>query len=116
MRDSAPVKTEGLHLPESQRKSLPRWRERLRMVPGILMNTFGRAARRNNSFVDVTVVEVLCASKGETSIDTQPSTPSVRSYVGRNKSAACVMSSSAKSKKIASVSFPLRAFLRIEVS
>jgi hypothetical protein len=33
------------------------------------MNTFGRAARRNNSFVAVTVAEALCASNGETSID-----------------------------------------------
>src|SRR5438876_6841967 len=53
---------------------------------------------RSSSLASASVVAVLCASTGETSKDTQPSTPLVRSYIGRNKSAARVMSSRARSK------------------
>ena len=45
---------------------------------------------------------VSWASSGETSSDTQPSTPSVRSKIGRNRSAAWVRSASASSKNSSS--------------
>ena len=48
-------------------------------VPGILMNRFGRSARANSSFAWASVLAVSCASSGDTSRDTQPSRPLVRS-------------------------------------
>ena len=48
-------------------------------VPGILINRFGRAARACSSFAAARVLAVSWASSGETSSDTQPSTPLVRS-------------------------------------
>ncbi len=75
-------------------------------VPGILMNTFGLAARTNRSLASRSVLAVSCASRGETSSDTRPSTPSVLSCTGRNRSAAWLMSASARSKKSASPDFP----------
>src|SRR5438067_7590751 len=57
-------------------------------VPGILMKTFGRPARACRSLTSASVVFVSCTSSGETSSDTYPSTPQVRSKVARNRSAA----------------------------
>jgi hypothetical protein len=49
------------------------------LVPGILMNRFGRFARAKSALAAVIVLGVSCASHGETSSDTQPSIPFVRS-------------------------------------
>ena len=49
-------------------------------VPGILMKTFGCAARAYKSLAAAKVLAVSYASNGETSRETQPSTPSVRSW------------------------------------
>ena len=51
---------------------------------------------------------VSAASSGDTSIDTQPSTPSVASNTGRNRSAARRRSSSASSMNSASPDLPAR--------
>ena len=49
------------------------------LVPGILMKRLGRSARAWSSLAAATVRDVSWASSGETSSDTQPSTPRVRS-------------------------------------
>jgi len=49
------------------------------VVPGILMNRLGRPARAESSLAAAMVLAVLCASSGDTSSDTHPSTPFVRS-------------------------------------
>ena len=49
------------------------------LVPGILMNRLGRPARAYSSLAAAMVLAVSWASSGETSSDTQPSTPLVRS-------------------------------------
>ena len=85
-------------------------------VPGILMNRFGRAARAYRSRAASRVAAAFRASRGETSSDTHPSTPSLRSWMGRNRSAACVRSSRASSKKSASPDFPSATFRRIAAS
>ena len=82
-------------------------------VPGILMKRLGRPARACRSLASASVVLVSCASNGETSSDTQPSTPLVRSWMGRNRSAALVMSSMASSKNKSSPDFPCASFSRI---
>ena len=56
---------------------------------------------------------VSCASRGETSSDTHPSTPLVGSWIGRNRSAACLRSSSASSKNSASPDLPSFNFWRM---
>ncbi len=48
-------------------------------VPGILMNRFCRPARACSCLATAMVVFVSYASSGDTSSDTQPSTPLVRS-------------------------------------
>ena len=48
-------------------------------VPGILIKTLGRRACACRSLAAAIVDLVSCASKGETSSETQPSTPQVRS-------------------------------------
>jgi hypothetical protein len=63
-----------------------------------------------------TVLAVSYASKGDTSNDTQPSTPFDWLWTGWNKAAARVRSSSANSKKSASPDFPRVNFSRIEAS
>src|SRR5256886_8130695 len=68
------------------------------LVPGILMRRFGRPARACRVLAAASVLAVSWASSGDTSNDTQPSTPRVRSQIGRNRSAARVRSSSASSK------------------
>ena len=85
-------------------------------VPGILMNRLGRPARACSSLATASVVLVSRASSGDTSSDTKPSTPSVRSYTGRKRSAARVMSSSASSKKSASPDLPALSLLRMAAS
>src|SRR4029453_2014882 len=67
----------------------------------------GRACR---ALAAASVLAVSCASRGETSSDTQPSTPAVRSQIGRNRSAARVRSSSASSKKSSSPALPCWTF------
>ena len=49
------------------------------LVPGILMNRLGRPARAESSLAAAMVLAVSCASSGDTSSETQPSTPFVRS-------------------------------------
>ena len=82
-------------------------------VPGILMNRFGRAAFAKRSLAAAMVLAVSWASSGDTSRETQPSTPSVRSQIGRKTSAARRRSSSAISKKSASPDLPCASFARI---
>ena len=48
-------------------------------VAGILMNRLGRSTSHHSALASATVVGVSWASRGSTSIDTRPSTPSVRS-------------------------------------
>ena len=86
------------------------------LVPGILMNRFGRPARACSSLAAARVLAVSWASSGDTSSDTQPSTPSVRSQIGRNRSAARVRSSSASSKNSASPDLPSLSFWRMAAS
>ena len=71
-------------------------------VPGILMWRLGRPARAKSSFAAFTVSAVSWARRGDTSRDTKPSTPFVRAWTGRNRSAARVRSSRARSKNSAS--------------
>ncbi len=85
-------------------------------VPGILMKRFLRAARPERSFAAASVLFVSYASSGETSSDTQPSTPSVRSWTGRKRSAARVRSSSASSKKSPSPDLPFASLSLIASS
>lgn len=73
-------------------------------VPGILMNRLGRAARACSRAAAWMVPAVSFARSGETSSDTQPSSPPLASKVDRNRSAASVTSSSASSKKMSSLS------------
>ena len=49
------------------------------LVPGILMKRLGRPARVESFLAAAMVLAVSCASNGDTSSDTQPSTPFVRS-------------------------------------
>ena len=85
-------------------------------VPGILMRRFGRPARACRALAAARVLPVSCASSGDTSSDTQPSTPRVRSQIGRNRSAARVRSSSASSKNRSSPDLPSPTFFRIAAS
>ena len=48
-------------------------------VAGILMKTFGRSTVDHRDFAEAIVPSVSLASRGSTSIDTRPSTPSVAS-------------------------------------
>ena len=75
-------------------------------VPGILMKRLGLPPRRCRSRAAASVLLVSCASSGETSSDTQPSTPSVRAKTGWNSSAARVRSASASSKNSSSADSP----------
>jgi len=53
---------------------------------------------------------------GETSSDTDPSTPAVRSWIGRERSAARVRSSRASSKKSSSPRRPFASFSAMAVA
>ena len=77
---------------------------------------FRRDARACRSRAAASVLLVSWASVGETSSDTQPSTPCVRSQIGRNRSAAQVRSSSASSKNKPSPDLPSLAFARMAES
>src|SRR5271170_3672123 len=79
-------------------------------VPGILMKRFGLAAFVWSAFAAARVPVVLYASRGETSSETQPSMPFVRSWMGRKRSAAWLKSSIANSKKSASPDLPSVSF------
>ena len=80
------------------------------------MKRLRRPARACSSLATASVVFVSYARSGETSSDTKPSTPQVRSWTGRKRSAAWVMSSSASSKKSASPDLPACSFWRIAAS
>src|SRR6266404_1954477 len=85
-------------------------------VPGILMRRLGRKARACRDLAAAMVLWVSYARSGETSSETQPSTPRVRSQVERNRSAARVTSSSASSKNSSSPDLPSLIFLRMAAS
>ena len=80
------------------------------------MNRFGRAALAWSRAASRIVPAVSSARSGLTSIETKPSTPLVRSYTGRNRSAAFVRSSSASSKNVLSVSWLEAASFAIAAS
>ena len=85
-------------------------------VPGILMKRLGRPARACKSLAAASVLAVSWARSGDTSSDTHPSTPLVFSQIGRNRSAASVMSSSASSKNSSSLDLLSLRFLRMAAS
>ena len=85
-------------------------------VPGILMNRFGRAALPDRSTAAARVLSGSRARRGETSSDTHPSIPFVRSQMGRKWSAAPWRSSIARRKKISSAARPSSAPARIAPS
>ena len=74
-------------------------------VPGILMKML-QAARECRSATCAMVALASSASSGETSSETQPSTPSVRWLIGSNIRAASRRSVSASSKNRCSGSRP----------
>ncbi len=80
------------------------------------MYRMGRAACLWMRSAASSVVLVSFASSGETSMETQPSNPAVRSNTGRNKSAARRRSSSANSTNSSSPFKPACAFWRMPAS
>jgi hypothetical protein len=82
-------------------------------VPGTLMNRFGVAALSWRALASSTVLFVSCASLGDTSSETQPSTAPLESQIGRNSLAALVRSKSASSKNSSSPSAPAASRDRI---
>ena len=82
-------------------------------VPGILMKRLGLPARLWRSTAAARVLFVSWARSGETSSDTQPSTPSVRAKTGWNRSAARVRSASASGKNRSSPDLAADADRRI---
>ena len=75
-----------------------------------------RRRRACSSLAAASVPGVSCASSGETSSETQPSTPLVRSWTGRNRSAARLRSSSANSKNNFSPDLPSASLVLISSS
>jgi hypothetical protein len=73
------------------------------------MNTFGRAACACSLAAISVVLRVSSTRSGETSSEAQPSTPPVRSWIGRNRSAAWARSSTARAKNSSSPDLPARA-------
>jgi hypothetical protein len=73
------------------------------------MKTFGRAVCARSFAAISMVLRVSSMSSGETSSETQPSTPPVRSWTGRNRSAARARSSTARTKNSSSPARPPRA-------
>jgi hypothetical protein len=61
-------------------------------VAGILMNRLGRSTSHHSCLASATVGSVSSASRGSTSMETQPSTPCVASKAGRMTSQAQRMS------------------------
>ena len=55
-------------------------------VAGILMNRLGRSTIHHSALASAMVLAVSRASRGSTSRDTRPSTPSLSSYTGRSTS------------------------------
>ena len=86
------------------------------LVPGILMRRFGLPARACSSLAAASVLAVSCASSGEISNETHPSTPCVLSQIGRNRSAADVRSSTASSKNKSSLDLLSFSFCSIASS
>ena len=84
--------------------------------PGNLDEQVAAASALVESLAISTVFDVSYASSGETSSETQPSTPSVTSWTGRKRSAARLMSSIASSKKRSSPERPSAAFVRMASS
>ena len=78
-------------------------------VAGILMNTFGRSTIFHSSMACWIVLSVSCASRGSTSIDTRPSTPSEASHCGVSTSHALRTSSVVTVRMVASTSAPRSA-------
>jgi hypothetical protein len=80
------------------------------------MNRFLRAACACRLAAAWIVPRVSLTSSGDTSSDTQPSTPPLASCAGRNMSAACCRSSTASAKNRSSVERPSRAICAIASS
>jgi len=78
-------------------------------VAGILTIKFGRLTVLHNRRASRIVACVSLASFGETSMDTKPSAPPVRSKTGASTSAAFLMSSIANASKISPADLPSRA-------
>jgi hypothetical protein len=75
-------------------------------VAGILMSRFGRSTVSHSRFAIVVVRAVSRAAPGSTSIETRPSTPSVRSWTGRSTSHASRTSVVVRAKTVSSTSAP----------
>ena len=69
------------------------------LVPGILMKRLSRSALACSAAACSIVAASSSASSGETSSETQPSTPSVRSWTGAKSLVASRRSAIASSKK-----------------
>ena len=80
-------------------------------VPAILAQKFGRAAGACGRAAAWMVPVVSFASSGEASSDTRPLPTPLPSRIGRNRSAACVRSCCARSKKMSSKGKPRAASL-----
>ena len=80
------------------------------------MNRLGRAARADRSVAAARVLSGSRARRGETSSETHPSMPLVRSQTGRKRSAAPWRSSMARRKKASSAARPSAAAPRMASS
>ena len=78
-------------------------------VAGILMNRLGRSTIHHSVRASAMVLAVSRASRGSTSRDTRPSTPSLASYTGRSTSQPHRMSYVVISRDASSVLTPLMA-------
>ena len=85
----------------------------LRLVAGILMNRLGRSTSRHSTRAWAMVASVSSASRGSTSIETRPSTPSVASYTGRSTSQASRTSVAVSSRSASVTPAPRAARSRI---
>ncbi len=85
-------------------------------VASVFIRRFGRPKRPYSVLAAASVRAVSWTSSGDTSSDTQPSTPRVRSQMGRNRSAARVRSSRASSKNRSSPDLPSLTLLRMAAS
>ncbi len=78
------------------------------LVAGILTITLGRLQRSCSSWAMAIVRLVDLATAGDTSMETKPSAPRVRSNSGRKTSAAAWMSSTIRSQSMSSGRRPWR--------